>query len=117
MAQQIRYYKKDGTEYELFKQPEIKITQTSNADMNIGIPKKLTAVSWLVNNLPERFKNAILNTCAEEIEQAKQMEEGYLKEAMHYALDEDGHTGEWKNKFVNNYYANKFKATDNEKEE
>jgi hypothetical protein len=34
----------------------------------------MTAVEWLINNLPERFKNAIINTCTEEIEQAKQME-------------------------------------------
>jgi hypothetical protein len=33
-----------------------------------------TAVEWLINNLPERFKNAIINMCAEEIEQAKAME-------------------------------------------
>ena len=26
---------------------QIKITQTSNADMNIGVPKNLTAVEWL----------------------------------------------------------------------
>ena len=30
---------------------QIKITQTSNADMNIGIPKNLTAVKWLEDNL------------------------------------------------------------------
>ena len=35
----------------------------------------MTAVEWLINNLPERFKNAIINTCVEDIEQAKKMEE------------------------------------------
>jgi hypothetical protein len=39
-----------------------------------------TAIEWLVNNLPERFKNAIINTCAEEIEQAKQVELEQRKE-------------------------------------
>jgi hypothetical protein len=39
MAQQIRYYKQDGTEYSFSKEAEIKITQKSNADMNIGVPK------------------------------------------------------------------------------
>jgi hypothetical protein len=33
-----------------------------------------TAVDLLIENLPERFKNAILNSCQEEIKQAKQME-------------------------------------------
>lgn len=53
MAQQIRYYKQDGTEYSFSKEPKIKIMQTSNADMNIGIPKKITAVEFLVELLPQ----------------------------------------------------------------
>ena len=31
-------------------------------------------------------------------------EEKMIKDAMMHALDEDGHTGEWKSKFINNYY-------------
>ena len=31
-------------------------------------------VNWFIDNLPERFRNAILNTCVEEIEQAREME-------------------------------------------
>jgi len=31
-------------------------------------------------------------------------EEQMIKDAMRYALDEDGHTGDWKHKFVNDYY-------------
>lgn len=34
------------------------------------------------------------------------MEEQRLREAIMYALDEDGHTGEWKIKFANNYINN-----------
>ena len=34
----------------------------------------MTAVDWLLENLPLRYKNAILNTCQEEINQAKAME-------------------------------------------
>jgi hypothetical protein len=30
---------------------QIKITQTSNADMNIGVPKNMTAVEWLEDTL------------------------------------------------------------------
>lgn len=37
MAQKTRYYKQDGTEYDFSKSSQIKIIQTSNADMNIGI--------------------------------------------------------------------------------
>jgi hypothetical protein len=35
---------------------QIKITQTSNADMNIGVPKNLTAVEWLFIQLYENFE-------------------------------------------------------------
>lgn len=35
---------------------------------------KQTAIDWLVQNLPERFRNAIANECMEEIEKAKDME-------------------------------------------
>ena len=34
----------------------------------------MTAIDWLLENLPLRYKNAILNTCQEEINQAKAME-------------------------------------------
>jgi len=33
-----------------------------------------TAIDWLLNNLPERYRNAMLNTCQEEIKQARQKE-------------------------------------------
>jgi hypothetical protein len=33
-----------------------------------------TAIDWLLNSLPERFRNAMLNTCQEEINQARQKE-------------------------------------------
>jgi len=33
-----------------------------------------TAVDLFIENLPERFKNAILNSCQEEINQVKQIE-------------------------------------------
>lgn len=35
-------------------------------------------------------------------------EEKQIKDAMLHALDEDGHTGEWKIKFVNHYYSKIF---------
>jgi hypothetical protein len=33
-----------------------------------------TAIDWLLNSLPLRFRNAILNSCQEEINQARQKE-------------------------------------------
>ncbi len=54
---------------------QIKITQTSNADMNIGIPKKFTAVEWLEDNLignPHTENDFIHNRNV--FQQAKQME-------------------------------------------
>jgi hypothetical protein len=49
---------------------EIKITQTSNADMNIGVPKNLTAVEWLYQKMFE-YQGRITK---EDYEQAKEME-------------------------------------------
>ena len=38
--------------------------------------------------------------------QAKAIEEQHIKDAIMYALDEDGHTGDWKIKFANDYINN-----------
>jgi hypothetical protein len=51
MKQQIRYYKQDGTEYDFSKTLKIRITQTSNADMNIGVQKQKTAMQELIEYL------------------------------------------------------------------
>jgi hypothetical protein len=43
---------------------------------------------------------------AEAIDKAQellQMEKEQISKAMMYALDEDGHTGDWKVKFINDY--------------
>lgn len=40
-----------------------------------------------------------------------ELEEKTIKESVMYALDEDGHTGDWKIKFANDYY-NKLKSLD-----
>ncbi len=40
-----------------------------------------TAVEWLVANLPERFKNAIINTCTKEIEESKKIEQVQIMDA------------------------------------
>lgn len=41
--------------------------------------KQKTAIDWLLDNIPMRYRNAMLNSCAEEIEKAKQMEEKQMK--------------------------------------
>jgi len=74
MAERTRYYKQDGTEYNFSKEPEIKITQTSNADMNIGIPKKLTAVEWLYHKLSTCTIDEMVGNVNSWFEQAKQMD-------------------------------------------
>lgn len=63
----------------------------------------MTAVEWLeevYNNRPayEEFISY------DEFEQAKRMEKEQIINAIMYALDEDGHTGDWKIKFANDYY-------------
>jgi len=40
-----------------------------------------TAVEYLISNLPERFKNSIMNACAEELEQAKEIEKKQIMDA------------------------------------
>lgn len=63
---------------------------------------KQTAVEWL-----DRWFRDNPEATHEEgnkaLEQAKQMEEAQIKDAIMYSLDEDGHTGEWKIKFADNY--------------
>ena len=84
---------------------EIKITQNSNADMNIGVPKNLTAVSFL----EERIKLTDKETYAqlyEDIQSARHMEEKQITEAITYALDEDGHTGDCRHKIIQSYINN-----------
>lgn len=67
--------------------------------------KQQTAVDWFIDNLPERFKNAIVNTCKEEIEQAKVMEKeksiDFAKHCLDRALDLDIRTSYSK---VEQYY-------------
>jgi hypothetical protein len=61
----------------------------------------MTAVGWLVKTYLQTNKIDIFD-----LEVAKEMEEQKLREAIMYALDEDGHTGDWKIKFANDYINN-----------
>jgi hypothetical protein len=53
---------------------QIEITQTSNADMNIGVQKTLTAVEWLA--LRYHHRQGYLSQ--DDIAEAKEMEKQYL---------------------------------------
>lgn len=61
-----------------------------------------TAVQWMA--LRYHHRQGYLKQ--EDIEEAKQIEEQQLKDAIMHALDEDGHTGDWKIKFANEYIKN-----------
>jgi phage terminase Nu1 subunit (DNA packaging protein) len=71
---------------------------------------RLTAVEWIVQEV-----NKDCHTSAyfspDLISSAIDMEKEQIIKAMLHALDEDGHTGEWKIKFVNNYYNQTFKQS------
>jgi hypothetical protein len=45
-----------------------------------------TAVEWLMDNIPTRFKNALLDMCKDEIEQAKHKEMMQIVQAYHRGL-------------------------------
>ena len=69
--------------------------------------RKKTAVEWFNQQLVDRQNGKGDSRSLDEIyAQAKEMEEQRLREAIMYTLDEDGHTGEWKIKFANNYINN-----------
>jgi len=70
----------------------------------------MTTVQKLIKTFDSLHKNGndyenLLNTIMrEELERSLADEEFMIKTAIMYALDEDGHTGEWKVKFAQKYY-------------
>ena len=46
--------------------------------------KKHTAIDWLLESLPIRYKNAIMNTCQEEVEKSREMFKEQIIEAACY---------------------------------
>jgi hypothetical protein len=66
--------------------------------------EKQTGVDWLVKELTRQ--NMYMHLFTKEIEQAQEVEYKRIREAIMYALDEDGHTGDWKIKFANDYINN-----------
>jgi len=47
-----------------------------------------TAVEYLLSNLPNRFRNAILNECGEEIEKAKEIEKEQIRKAYNIGYED-----------------------------
>jgi hypothetical protein len=82
-------YKKQTDDY--------KMKSTENVTNN----HTLTAVEWLFDQMPLEW--TIKGSAKKILEQAKQMEKEQIKNAIMHALDEDGHTGDWKVKFINDY--------------
>ncbi len=62
-----------------------------------------TAVEWFYQRILAEDIKAVF-------EQAKAIEQQQIKDAIMYGLDDDGHTGDWKIKFVNDYYNKTFKS-------
>jgi hypothetical protein len=62
-----------------------------------------TALTWFLNNLPERFKNAIHNTCQEEIKKAKEVEKIQITTAVEYGCSDWG-SGKDAEEYYNQQY-------------
>jgi hypothetical protein len=60
---------------------QIKITQTSNADMNIGVPKNMTAVEWLFEQFFKVRWDSMQGNRPIIFNQAKQMEKDQIMKA------------------------------------
>ena len=67
-----------------------------------------TAVGWFINNIPNRFRNAILNTCSKEIDQANKMFEQQIEDAVNYG-DQRGKIATYRTaeQYYNETYKNK----------
>jgi hypothetical protein len=63
--------------------------------------KQQTAVEWLVNNLPQRFKNIMLITGDKIIEQAKQMEKEQIINAYEKGAEESWDAEKYYNETYN----------------
>lgn len=68
-----------------------------------------TAISWLMENIPQRFANAFMNECVDVIEQAKQMEREQIIRARQDGLDNGFSNGSWDSNLYYNetYHSNK----------
>jgi hypothetical protein len=73
-------------------------------EFNFNERKEQSGVDWFVEELTRQ--NMYMHLFSKEIEQAKRIEEQRIKDAIMYALNENGHSEEWKINFANNYINN-----------
>ncbi len=70
--------------------------------------KQTSAVNWLSSRIQEILEvgdiNLLKSSLPSLVENSSEIEKKVLLEAIIYSLDEDGHTGDWKIKFANDYY-------------
>ena len=70
----------------------------------------MTTIQKLIRTFDSLHKNGndyqnLINTIMrDELERSLADEESMIKSAIMYALEEDGHTGEWKINFAKRYY-------------
>jgi len=68
----------------------------------------MTSTQALLNHLEmmnDRVETVNISSLIDTIRESYlPLEEDQLKKAIIYSLDEDGHTGDWKIRFANNYY-------------
>ena len=81
------------------------LTEIMEADAKDGLYKQQTPVERLADYVRSRYETT--TTVFENlVSNLLEKEKRNIKEAIMYALDEDGHTGEWKIKFANDYVNN-----------
>ena len=66
-----------------------------------------TSLDWFLENLPERFKYALLNTCEEGIKKAKQKEKEQIIEAVEFGLSNADTTIDGEEYYNQTYNQNK----------
>jgi hypothetical protein len=82
---------------------QIKITQTSNADMNIGVPKNLTAVEWLYEQLFQVKSGTIQVDKPNLFQQAKAMEKEQMIDSFYNGAEWEKYEGTFDDKFKQYY--------------
>jgi hypothetical protein len=48
-----------------------------------------TAFEWFLKNIPERFRNAFLNSCQEEIQKTRELEKSQIVDSHADGIDHD----------------------------
>lgn len=66
----------------------------------------MTSDKTPIQRVYELLENNQVSDLLELKESLIKAEKKFLVDAIMYALDEDGHTGDWKIKFAENYYLN-----------